>query len=319
MELEQTKDGLKPTENVTVTQNKSDIWRDFIDNSTLHGLRNSFVRGSVFLRIVWSLLVLAAFVYLIFSTIYSCKRYFEYQTTFKLSYNDSDSFMFPAVTICSQSTADEKKIFALDNHTDFHSYRLNISACAATTEVRAGRPCGHALLCACVSLNVLEGKRIPDCDESYQYKILEALNSSRVTFDLEEFYHTFSESWSDVLQWCTFGINQTNCTNREYFEQVLRENGICHTFNSHKNDDFQTTFPGAPGGLTITLESQIDRYYFPKYSEGFTVFINEQGGSLSSTGIFAGPGTLTSISLEKLKVFARYTKLQNRCRVQNES
>lgn len=278
----------------------SDIWEDFSEKSSLHGLKNAVLNRSVYLRAAWSLAVLTAFSYLLYSTIQSCSRYFDHGTTFKVIQKINDSLIFPVVTICPKGIADKKKLFALDTDQDFKDYGLNISACAATAKVRAGAPCGHALLCACVSLTLTTEPPVTGCNKSLQGEIINALKSHHVDFSFEEFFLTFSQKWNEMIHWCSYGLLAHNCS--AYFEPLINHDGLCYTFNSNKTNAIKSEYAGASGGLRIVLKTQLDRLYFPKYFEGFSVLVNDQSESINHIGINAGLGFFTSISLELRKV-----------------
>ncbi|XP_031566941.1 acid-sensing ion channel 1A-like [Actinia tenebrosa] len=298
MAQDQTKNAWSEQE-IPKAETLSDIWKDFSGNSTLHGLKNAVLSRSVYLRVAWSLVVLSAFSYLLYSIIQSCNRYLEHGTTFQISQKFEESLIFPAITICPKSTADKKKLFALDTDQDFHQYGLNISACVATADVRAGIPCGYALLCACLSTIMTEKPLIEGCDESLQEKIIDALKFHNVQFKFEEFFLTFSQTWREMVDWCQYGLYESNCT--AHFRPFINSDGICYIFNSNKTNASESYYPGVSGGLQIVLNAQLDRVYYPKFSEGFSVFVTEQSDFKSDVGINAGTGSLTSISLEVQK------------------
>lgn len=78
-------------------------WNDFIDNSTLHGMRYVFNGQTRVRSIIWAVFLLAGMAYFAFQSTVLLKIYFSYPITTKqtLEYDYEKSPKFPAVTICN--------------------------------------------------------------------------------------------------------------------------------------------------------------------------------------------------------------------------
>lgn len=290
-------------------EKKSDIWKDFYENSTLHGLRNAFASKQTYLKLIWLALLLMAIGWLVNSIVNSINRFLHKPTIIEINEKTHHHLDFPAITICSQSYADKVKIFAKDDNPDFTKYRLNISACAATRDVRKGRPCGHALVCAFVNIpNVPAGQLIINCTKEYKKEITEVLTKSKITFDMMEFLRTFTESLNEVLAYCNVASTGSMCTDaRLYRATVQSQGGLCYTFNGEKLQDPNITqiysdSVGTLGAITFLLQHRPHRYFYPFLTEGYNIYLHDQEAGPGVTGIFALPGKVTAVAIEKNRV-----------------
>ena len=60
---------------------RRETWSDFVETSSLHGLRNVFVRSSPNVRIFWRVLLLAFSALVLYSMYRSIYKYFQYPIT----------------------------------------------------------------------------------------------------------------------------------------------------------------------------------------------------------------------------------------------
>ncbi|XP_046364367.2 acid-sensing ion channel 1-like [Haliotis rufescens] len=91
----------------------SQIWRGFLQETTLHGCKNAedSQRGSVH-RVLWTLLVLGMLGGLLFTLFQSYKDFCEYRVISKTQINVEREMPFPAITVCNMNNIDvfEKNI-----------------------------------------------------------------------------------------------------------------------------------------------------------------------------------------------------------------
>ena len=119
------------------TKTPSEMWREFVDNTTLHGIRYVFKKRHIPIRLIWLLLLLASGGYYIFTVYRAFNKYYERPINTVVSQKNLKEMDFPAVTICSLNAFAKSKIFMTDDNPLFASSGLNISSCAVTAGVRA--------------------------------------------------------------------------------------------------------------------------------------------------------------------------------------
>ncbi|XP_020901516.1 uncharacterized protein LOC110240072 [Exaiptasia diaphana] len=56
---------------------------------------------------------------------------------------------------------------------------------------------------------------------------------------------------------------------------------------------------GSTGGLYLLLKNRPERYFYPKYTQGYKVYIHERGTGLGDSEIPSPPGSITKISIQK--------------------
>ena len=289
---------------------KHDTWSDFVDNTTLHGLRYIFRKRFPPLRLVWFFILVIAGSYYIFALHNAVKKYLSFPVSTVLDQRYFTEMEFPAVTICPQDMFLRSKILKPDTDPDFNKLGLNLRMCKATAAVRRGRPCGLAMLCCCAVIFDPETitRTVSNCTEQYRSQLQEALRSSSVSFEPREFHRTYSPDIEHVLgPYCEFGFfSNDRCTPSD-FNSKITQAGICYTFNSGDGQKRRSVRQaGTTRGLNVVLDTHIAEYTIGKLSEGFQVFVHEPGQYVNAlSGILVGPGSHAAIAVTKKTVRMR--------------
>lgn len=318
----------KPPKPTNKDQTSANMWREFVDNTTLHGIRYVFMRRHVLIRLLWLVLLLSSGGYYVFTVYRAFNKYYSRPISTVLSRRNLKEMDFPAVTICPLNLFARSKILMTDDNPLFTSSGLNISACAVTSEVRGHRPCGLSLLCCCAPIPEEEALvLIPNCTIQYRQDLIAVMQTSGHQPSIEELYRNFSQNISEFAgTTCTFGWQETECSAKDFVPMVTPW-GMCYTFNSGIDGTVKSVdTAGVSSGLTVILDTQTYEYTQGKFSEGFKVLIHGQGEYFDEwEGINVGPGQHAFIALsqkrfenlekpyatnctsKKLKTFPTYT------------
>ena len=132
----------KPPQEDSISKTSADMWQEFVDSTTLHGIRYVFMKRHIIIRLLWLVVLLTASFYFVFTVFRAFDKYYSRPVSTVLSTIRLREMDFPAVTICSKSLFSKSKIFMTDDDPLFESSGLNISPCAVTSDVRGDRPCG---------------------------------------------------------------------------------------------------------------------------------------------------------------------------------
>ena len=284
------------------------MWREFVQNTTLHGLRYVFLRGRPkLLRALWLLLIMAAACFYL-SIVYGAVSKFiarPMSTSIRTEY--VDELEFPAVTICPLNKLSRRKVTIPDHDPAFNQQGLNMTECRVTAAVRNGRTCGVALLCCCTALDYLNTSLIfPECTEEYKDRLLSALKEKNVSPDVRRFYRLYGMSRQELITPkpnCYFGVQRHPCSSAD-FEPVVTDLGTCFTFNSAKTTPIKNvTQQGAMFGLNVLLDAQTDDYASSQLSQGFRINVHRAGEYFESwEGISVGPGTHATLTTSRVEV-----------------
>lgn len=79
------------------------IWDNWVNNTSLHGIRYLFWRRPLWARIGWLVLLLAFTAYFLFTAYMSLEKYFKRPINTVITQKYVSSLEFPAVTICPQN------------------------------------------------------------------------------------------------------------------------------------------------------------------------------------------------------------------------
>ena len=287
---------------------KYNPWSDFVDNTTLHGLRYVFRKKFRVLRLVWLLILITAGSYYMFIVFQAITKFLSYPVSTVLEHKYPVSMKFPAVTICPQNMFQKSKIFMPDSDPEFNKLGLNMSVCEATAAVRAGRPCGLAMLCCCglVMSEKAVLSTITNCTSQYKSQLRQALNKFNVALNTREFYRVYGPDIRDILgPHCTFKfLSSDTCTVQDFSSFRVTGSGMCFTFNSGESQKIRSVVEaGISTGLNVVLDSKIAEYTTGKVSQGFQVVVHEQHEFVDGlNGILVGPGSHIAIAVSKQKV-----------------
>ena len=81
------------------SQNATEIWREFADNTTLHGFHYIFSKSHILIRLTWLVLLLTTISYFTFTVYRAFNKYYSYPIRTVLSHEHIHEMDFPAVTI----------------------------------------------------------------------------------------------------------------------------------------------------------------------------------------------------------------------------
>ena len=284
-------------------------WNEFVEATTLHGVRYIFVRKRVGIRLLWLAFLLITVGFFLNSASRSVAKYYRHPISTKVSNKFVSSLTFPAVSICPSNVVSKRKIITSDSDDYFKIEGLNLSACTVTEAVRGGSPCGHALLCCCLSIpGQFKGSYfVPHCSNSYQTQLQSALSYSPKSFNKWEFLAKYSQSMKQMLGnniVCYFGALNASC-DYTHFTQEVKEDGTCYTFNSGRpGHPIRKSYDkGAYGGLTIILDLKTDDHVMVNWAQGLRLVVHNQGEFFSIwDGMLVSPGTFASVSISQKKV-----------------
>ena len=283
----------------------AEMWQEFVDNTTLHGIRYIFMRRHILIRLIWLVLLLSSGGYYIFTVYRAFNKYYSRPINTVISKTHLKEMDFPAVTICSLNSFAKSKLLLTDDDPKFASSGLNISSCAVTARVRGSRPCGLSLLCCCAPSEYISALSVvPNCTSQYRKDLLDAMQRSFHRPDLEAFYRYYSQDLnSQAGPACTFGWEGTPCSTKDFVSMVTQW-GMCYTFNSGVGDKVKKVDSGGvSSGLSFILDAQTYEYSQGKFSEGFKVLIHGQGEYIDEwEGINVGPGQHAVIALTQKRV-----------------
>ena len=289
------------------SKSSAEMWREFVDNTTLHGIRYVFMKRHILVRLIWLVLLLTSGGYYIFTVYRAFNKFFDRPINTVISRKIVKEMDFPAVTICSLNLFEKRKVLMTDDNPLFASSGLNISSCAVTASVRGNRPCGLSLICCCVfTEDINDALVIPNCTQEYRQDLLNVIQNSSHRPDLEVLYMHYSQNLSSLAgPRCNFGWQNTPCTLNDFVPMVT-DWGMCYTFNSGVDGKpiRKVDAGGVLSGLAFILDANVHEYTEGKFSEGFKVLIHGQGEYIDQweEGINVGPGQHVVIALSEKRV-----------------
>ena len=287
------------------SQSSSEVWRDFTDNTTLHGIRYVFMRRHILVRLIWILLLLASGGYYVFVVYNAFSKYYGRPINTVISTTYLNQMDFPSVTICSLNLFAKSKLLMTDDSPLFASNGLNLTSCAVTSGVRGNQPCGLSILCCCTPPEFSQiTSRLPNCTSKYRQELLDAMEQSSHHPDFDSFYRYYAQDINSLIgPICTFGWEEKPCSSND-FSPVVTPWGMCYTFNSGTDGKTKTVDSGGvSSGLSVILDAQTDEYFQGKFSEGFKVLIHGQGEYVDEwEGINVGPGQHAVVALSQKRV-----------------
>ena len=283
----------------------AEMWKEFADNTTLHGIRYVFMKRHIVIRLIWLVLLLTSGGYYIFTVYKAFTKFYSRPVNTVISTKHVKEMDFPAVTVCSLNSFANNKLVVTDDNPLFAFSGLNISACAVTSVVRGNRPCGLSLVCCCVpSADENVYTAIPNCTSEYREDLLDVIKRSSHRFDIEAFSRHYTQDINSLTgPTCTFGWDKSICSTKD-FSPMVTQWGMCHTFNSGAEEIIKKVDSGGvSSGLNVILDAQTWDYSQGKFSEGFKVLIHQQGEYVDEwEGINVGPGQHAVIALSQKRV-----------------
>lgn len=302
----------RSSENASHNATSGTKWKEFLENTTLHGAEKVTSSRRKLIRITWLILLLTAVACYFTSVINAFDKFFfkhPVSTAIAMIYNTS--IVFPAVTICPNNLFSKAKVMMRDEHPAFTAQGLNLSVCAGTRAVRERKmnnlTCGLAMICCCVYFEFsVDVGDLFNCTDERRKDLRYVLQKSGVDFNMEDFILRYSQSMIDLIMFdvgCSFGF-KSKC-NVSDFKPKLGGSGLCFTFNSE--EDYmkvkKLTRSGLNSGLNVMLNANYSDETIGKFSRGIRVLIHKQGEYFDDwSGIGVSPGTHGVISVFKQRV-----------------
>ena len=101
------------------------MWQEFVDNTTLHGIRYVFKKPRhILIRLIWFVLLLTSGGYYIFTVYTAFSTCFDRPINTVVSRKNVEGMDFPAVTICPQNDFAKSKLYMTDDNPLFASTGL---------------------------------------------------------------------------------------------------------------------------------------------------------------------------------------------------
>ena len=298
-------------EDKDVCHKTSGKWKEFLENTTLHGIRNVVSTEKPFLRMLWSILLLTSGSYYIFTVYGAFQKYFSFPVATTITRKYVKNMTFPAVSICPNNVFSRAKVMTWDDDPEFAAQGLNLSACAATKDLRQKQmdnmPCGLAMMCCCTYIGYeYDATTIHNCTAERRNDLREAVEKSAVNFNMENFFRYYSQDFNAKLgdiSFCTFGWTQT-CSRSDFYP-VITETGFCYTYNSGESNRslIIASSSGIANGLNMLLDINDKDHTIGKLSQGFSISIHTQGEFFTELdGFKVSPGTFASIGVSEQRV-----------------
>ena len=201
-----------------------ELFRQFTESTTLHGISHVFGNGSKIRRFIWLLCVLGCTAGFIVATIKLCSSYFSYDVVTRVTLINKDYATFPAVTICN-----------------FNALRKDYIEQINLTEVLALVP------------NTDNDKRTESIRRAKR-----VLNTSmKVVF--KEGAHKMDRE--NMLSECSFQGRQCG---EEDFKPVFTSMGLCYTFNKGIYHDLHKWLFHGEISTDLAFERNVDCLLFTK-------------------------------------------------------
>ncbi|XP_072048340.1 acid-sensing ion channel 1C-like [Amphiura filiformis] len=218
---------------------KLDLEREFAENTSLHGIVRIFESAGVILKLIWSVIFLAAFGLFIwqFSERITAYQKFNYNTLVEVEHRSK--LTFPAVTIC--------------NYNRFYSSRI-------TEEYTKHL---DRLLGFADTLNYYYANSyVSSLENRLGDQPVENWQSFNDEFDFEQFAAQSGFSLNESLIWCDWKGKKDSCSADNFTAIFIPDYGICYQFNIDDKDEnrLRQTLPGAENGLSILIDINQEEY-----------------------------------------------------------
>ena len=175
------------------------IWRDFVSNCTLHGLRFVFEKRPIRQRLFWFLFMAFMLGFFAWQTLMLAQAYLKFKVESKVKLISERQSVFPAVTICN-----------------FNKYRKSALNGSKFKEIVK-------------HMNPLHGESI-----SIDWKKFSDINSVNMTELVSSIGHKMKydkKTKRGMLYRCRWKDRPCSDSN---FTRILTDMGVCYTFNSGK-------------------------------------------------------------------------------------
>ncbi|XP_059164362.1 acid-sensing ion channel 1C-like [Physella acuta] len=323
------------------------IVEKFADITSLNGMPYIVRSRTCFVKIVWTILFLAAVGAMIYHLYSLLTKFFDYNKTSKVSLNFS-TLPFPAVTICNVNVLRKSKLenSSIDNIQDLvakmnpEAIKQKVDDCTVEGEWKydddvdvfleepdedIGVCLDRILKSIIMSMydydedNAIDNDYPDTWESTGQESVFDALDKIFKEYYLNLSADTRKEighQVNDMVLQCSFAGKRCFPDN---FTHVFSENyGNCYTL---QYDKFIVRKSGPSGGLELTLFIETDEY-LPgiTHNKGVRVVIHEQGTVPfpDEEGLSVMPGTNTYIGIKQINV-ERLSSPWGKCTVDDYS
>ncbi|CAH1252657.1 ASIC5 [Branchiostoma lanceolatum] len=258
---------------MTPEEDKESPEKEFVGNTTLHGLSRIVIAPSGYFRVLWVIAILASysgFAYMFSSMIID---YFSYSTITDTKLEFANELTFPAVTICNMNKFDENKLKAIDY--------LYLSWFLFGVQVTMA--------------DLLAAGGIPD----------ETANSTTEGLTVENLLLAkgFDIHWTRMPLCFWKG---THCTQWN-FTHSFGHYGNCYTFNANANNPLYQTMQGAGNGFKAFVDLKVNQYTETFFASGnsevglkLLVHDPREPPMMDTQGIALAPGNHAFIAVKQI-------------------
>ena len=251
------------------SENAKDIWHNFLEDSTFHGLQNTFHRSTrPMRRCFWAILLSGMIAITTLTIVNTIKIFFKRDVLIRIDTETEKEVYFPSITICN--------IF---------SYSFD--------KLSARFP---SMLPFYGELSSLDSYDSPEL-------IAEAVRSIGNT-TIFDFYRGISQDLDDLFISCRFNSNLLNCT--DFVRDFYTDFSHCFTFNALHSiagaKRLKQTLPGFSETLSLTLNLNPQNYtplYFGAHGSLMYLHEPEEYPNMASGSFFVAGGYDNHIGITK--------------------
>ena len=259
----------------------SEAFSEWAQSSTSHGLPNIFRSGNnYFLKLMWTVCLLASAAYCAFSVYNSVLNYYEYNVITQLSDYTESPIEFPVVTYCNSNP------FTTE-------YGLNYSKSFLASQNITN------LLNSTILKSYFNYSDIQEMVNLYISKTI-VMRAAKQLNDTEKRKMGYSLDFSLIM--CA--INNQPCDANSFVWYYDTAYGNCYQFNTDKApvNTYRTLKTGKINGLMLMLMSgTLPDTYVLGIESGIQLFIhNKSTAPTSVDSVALRPGSLTYVALKKV-------------------
>ncbi|XP_061192829.1 acid-sensing ion channel 2-like [Saccostrea echinata] len=243
------------------------VWKELLDNTSMHGVSRIFRRKTIFHGIFWTAMMVFMLVCLTLVLVAFSTSYFSYETLINFKVEMATDMEFPTITICNVSPINISKI---QNASVIYEYQL------------AKEGYGESF-----------GKEINISDPKYAI-LHEPRNDSWLmdtSFDLRSMIFS-----------CKFA-GKENCY--QFIEKRKTDVGMCFSFNGpSQNPPAVSRITGSKKGLSMFVNLDQDNYVVGNNKgAGLQVAIHHRDvePNMVDKGFLVCPGTVSYVPIRKSK------------------
>lgn len=209
------------------------LFAEFLDSTTIHGVRFLNSTNSVARRLIWLLFVLAGFVFFSTQLYESLQRFFDYKVNTVVHMSNDAITKFPAITICNQNALRKSLI---EKNKDDPVVQIVMTSAREFMKLEADEKAN-----ASVKNIRVTGQQMRDIYYKYGHNMSSTKNGGML-------FHCMTP-------------NGKSC-NETDFKRILTYSGLCYTLNSGKGQEMYSALSGRFAAVNIILSAQVKRSDF---------------------------------------------------------